>query len=45
MRYSLELYHSDPFDRMLLAQAKSGGIKIVSHDRQVPQYGDFVIKA
>ena len=42
---SLELYHSDPFDRMLLAQAKSEGIKIVSHDRQFPQYGDFVIKA
>ena len=42
---SLELYHSDPFDRMLLAQAKSAGIKIVSHDRQFPQYGDFVIKA
>ena len=42
---SLELYHSDPFDRMLLAQAKSEGIKIVSHDRQFPQYGDFVIEA
>ena len=40
---SLELVHSDPFDRMLLAQAKSEGIMIVSHDRQFPQYGDFVI--
>ena len=40
---SLELLHSDPFDRMLLAQAKSEGIMIVSHDRQFPQYGDFVI--
>ena len=40
---SLELFHSDPFDRMLLAQAKSEGIMIVSHDRQFPQYGDFVI--
>ena len=35
--------HNDPFDRMLLAQAKSEGIKIMSHDRQFPQYGDFVI--
>ena len=40
---SLELFHSDPFDRMLLAQAKSERIKIMSHDRQFPQYGDFVI--
>lgn len=32
-----------PFDRMLLAHAKSERIKIVSHDRQFPQYGDFVI--
>jgi PIN domain nuclease of toxin-antitoxin system len=40
---SLVLFHNDPFDRMLLAQAKSEGIMIVSHDRQFPQYGDFVI--
>ena len=40
---SLELFHSDPFDRMLLAQAKSKRIKIMSHDRQFPQYGDFVV--
>ena len=40
---SLELYHNDPFDRMLLAQAKMEGIKIVSHDGCFPQYGDFII--
>ena len=40
---SLELFHSDPFDRMLLAQAKSEQIKILSHDRHFPRYGDFVI--
>ena len=40
---SLELFHSDPFDRMLLSQAKSYRIKIMSHDRQFPQYGDFII--
>ena len=40
---SLEFFHSDPFDRMLLAQAKSERVKIMSHDRQFPQYGDFVI--
>ena len=42
---NMQTFHCDPIDRMLLAQAKSEGIKIVSHDRQFPQYGDFVIKA
>ena len=40
---SLELFQDNPFDRMLLAQAKCERIKIMSHDRQFPQYGDFVI--
>ena len=40
---TLPQLHHDPFDRMLLAQAKSDRIKIMSHDRQFPQYGDFVI--
>ena len=40
---NLPLLHRDPFDRMLIAQAKAEGMKIVSHDRQFPQYGDFVI--
>ena len=33
----------DPFDRMLLAQALANGLKIMSHDKQFPAYGDFVI--
>ena len=40
---SLPLLHRDPFDRMLIAQAKAEGMKIMSHDLQFPQYGDFVI--
>ena len=36
-------HHRDPFDRMLLAQAKSEGMKIVSHDNRFAAYGDFVI--
>lgn len=40
---SMNAFHSDPIDRMLLAQARSEEIKIMSHDRQFPQYGDFVI--
>ena len=39
----LPLHHRDPFDRMLLAQAKSSGMKILSHDDKFPAYGDFVI--
>ena len=40
---SVPLLHRDPFDRMLVAQAKAEGMKIMSHDRQFPQYGNFVI--
>ena len=40
---SLPLHHRDPFDRMLIAQAKAEGMRIMSHDRHFPQYGDFVI--
>ena len=40
---SLPLHHRDPFDRMLLAQAKDEGMKLMSHDNRFPAYGDFVI--
>ena len=40
---SLPLLHRDPFDRMLLSQANAERMKLMSHDRQFPQYGDFVI--
>ena len=40
---TLPLLHRDPFDRMLLAQAKAEGMKILSHDNRFPAYGDFVI--
>ena len=45
MRVILDTYilHRDPFDRMLLAQAKAEGMKVVSHDNRFPAYGDFVI--
>ena len=39
----LPLHHRDPFDRMLLAQAKVEGMKLLSHDNRFPAYGDFVI--
>ena len=40
---TLPMHHRDPFDRMLLAQAKASGMKILSHDDKFPAYGDFVI--
>ena len=39
----LPMLHRDPFDRMILAQAKAEGMKVLSHDNRFPGYGDFVI--
>ena len=36
--------HSDPFDRMLVAQAQVEGMRIATHDHVLPDYGDFVDK-
>jgi PIN domain nuclease of toxin-antitoxin system len=36
---SLPLHHTDPFDRMLIAQAKVEGFVLVSMDRQLLPYG------
>lgn len=34
----LPRHHSDPFDRMLIAQAKVEGLTIVTHDRTFQAY-------
>ena len=39
----LPSHHSDPFDRMLVAQALSEGVKFVSHDDKIAKYGDVVV--
>ena len=39
----LPWHHRDPFDRMLIAQARSDGFKLLSHDDFVIAYGDCVI--
>ena len=36
---SLPAHHSDPFDRVLVAQARVEGATIVSHDRALAPYG------
>ena len=35
--------HNDPFDRMLIAQAKTEDMRLLTHDGFMPAYGDFVI--
>ncbi len=40
---SLPPHHNDPFDRMLVAQASEEGLSLLSHDRQLPPYGEFVV--
>lgn len=42
---SLPLHHRDPFDRMIIAQAKRRGLPIVTRDRTFEQYGVPVIWA
>ena len=32
-------HHRDPFDRMLVAQARVEGLTLVTHDRQLEPYG------
>ena len=35
---TLEFYHRDPFDRLIIAQAKSEGLTVVSRDREFRDY-------
>jgi PIN domain nuclease of toxin-antitoxin system len=35
---SLPMHHRDPFDRMLVAQARAEGMTIVTHDPKVLEY-------
>ncbi len=40
---TLPPHHADPFDRILVAQAKSEPMHLLTHDRVLPQYGDCVV--
>ena len=39
----LEPHHRDPFDRLLVAQAHSESMHLLTHDKVLAAYGDFVI--
>lgn len=36
-------YHGDPFDRLLVVQAMSEGMRLVTHDSRLAAYGDVVM--
>ena len=40
---NLPWIHRDPFDRMLISQARAEGMQLLSHDNDVVQYGAGVI--
>ncbi|MBS1568841.1 MAG: type II toxin-antitoxin system VapC family toxin [Bacteroidetes bacterium] len=41
----LPLHHRDPFDRMLIAQAKVEGMKLLTADPQFNRYNVSILKA
>jgi PIN domain nuclease of toxin-antitoxin system len=40
---SLPAHHTDPFDRLLVAQALSEPMRLLTHDAQVVRYSDTII--
>ncbi|MEO8051531.1 MAG: type II toxin-antitoxin system VapC family toxin [Acidobacteriota bacterium] len=42
---ALPVHHSDPFDRMLIAQAKLESLTLVTHDARLRDYGVHVLIA
>lgn len=36
--------HADPFDRMLICQAKTEGLTLLTHDRQLATYGEPCVR-
>ena len=42
---SLPLYHRDPFDRLLIAQAQTEGLLLVTRDARIRQYGSQTMAA
>ena len=42
---NLPLHHRDPFDRMLVAQARLGGLTLVTRDRDIAKYDVPVVTA
>lgn len=41
---SLPMHHGDPFDRILVAQAMTHPMHLLTHDSKLSAYGDFVVE-
>jgi PIN domain nuclease of toxin-antitoxin system len=39
----LDGIHGDPFDRLMVSHARVEGLKLLTHDKALAAYGDFVI--
>ena len=39
---TLPRFHEDPIDRMLVAQAQLEGATLLTHDKRLVEYGEFV---
>lgn len=35
--------HNDPFDRIMIAQAKADGLKFITHDSKIPYYEEACV--
>ncbi|ODU09643.1 MAG: twitching motility protein PilT [Rubrivivax sp. SCN 71-131] len=42
---SLPALHADPFDRLLVAQAREVPLRLLTHDETVARYSDAIIRA
>ncbi len=40
---ALPLVHRDPFDHMLVAQAQTEGLRLLTRDKQLKGYGAMVL--
>ena len=40
---ALPPHHSDPFDRLLIAQARTEPMRLLSHDAALAAYGELVV--
>ena len=40
---SLPMHHQDPFHRILVAQARTEPMRLLTHDPLLARYGDFVV--
>jgi PIN domain nuclease of toxin-antitoxin system len=43
MAERLPFHHRDPFDRLLVAMAAADGYDLLTHDKALAAYGDFVV--